>query len=233
MHEGLWDAHKPDLLISFLVVCIRSVFRALLLSMCSHRDRAEYVKIKIKHMGDKFYQNEFITVTDTYELTRDDVKDMWIRMDLGDMEELTDEEVQIKLQAEIDTELSKWERNIMARGRTKRDHSLANNCRTTGDGSELMADQKTPDAMAKDQDYQEACQRLHALLPKKPEWADIVIAKVLDGETFVSIGKRTGQSEDSIRKKYKRAIARLEKVYPKTSGFEASHAVSLKGDCDE
>ena len=73
-----------------------------------------------------------------------------------------------------------------------------------------------------DSEYQETCDKVRRILARKPEWADAVIAVMIDGESIRGYAARTGADENSVSKKLKRAGKKLRKYYEGRKGREAS-----------
>lgn len=57
------------------------------------------------------------------------------------------------------------------------------------------------------------CDLVRELLPKKPEWADAVIAVYIDGCSIREYAEYIGESENNITQKLKRARNKLKKIF--------------------
>lgn len=172
------------------------------------------MKLVIKHYGKKLIGGECWMQRQCFEVERTDLKDMWTSFGLGDMDAFSDDEVQIQIQEKIDEDINRWERNQFSKAERGIDHfyslnSIADEC------SDFFVDTQSEISRQQEAEFEAAHKLIRSLLSNKPDWAEIVISKALYDESFVSIAKRMGQSEDSVRKKYNRAIEKLQKVFPK------------------
>lgn len=175
------------------------------------------MNLTVKHYGNKLFGESYFMISRNYEISANEAQEMWANFDLGNMDDCSEEEIHIRLQEKIETDINKWERNIMDRGCKNIDRSYGLVFGTETDSSERWAARENTE----EQEYQEACAAIRSALNSKPEWAEIIIAHVLDDETFRSIAARTRQSEDNVSAKYQRAIKKLQKIFADHRIFDA------------
>ena len=64
-------------------------------------------------------------------------------------------------------------------------------------------------------DYDEVCQRIRAVLEKKPDWAEAFIAVCLDGEEETAYARRIGDTQSNVAHKLARAKKKLQQNFEK------------------
>ena len=62
-------------------------------------------------------------------------------------------------------------------------------------------------------EYEEICAWIRTALAKKPEWAEAFIAVRMDREPIRMYAARTGENENNISQKLKRAEKKLKESY--------------------
>ncbi len=67
--------------------------------------------------------------------------------------------------------------------------------------------------MAEKDEYSSAVQDIREALAKKPDWADAAIAVWLNQESIREYAARTGQNENNVTQKLKRAKEKLKKFF--------------------
>ena len=64
-------------------------------------------------------------------------------------------------------------------------------------------------------EYEEVCDKIRSILAKKPAWAEMFIAIRIEGKSIREYAARTGEDENNVSQKLKRAEKRLRENYPK------------------
>ncbi len=78
---------------------------------------------------------------------------------------------------------------------------------------ENMEDTAYSRRMAEKDEYSSAVQDIREALANKPEWADAAIAVWLNQESIREYAARTGQNENNVTQKLKRAKEKLKKFF--------------------
>lgn len=172
------------------------------------------MKLIINHCAEKLTDGRYWMEKDSFDVSRQDLHEMWIALDLGDMDSRTDKEIEEVMQEQFDIYFNRPERNAQDRNNYKIDYFYGYDLGSQGDGSELF-----PSTDRYEDPMESAKRQIRFLLREKPVWAEIVIAKVLEDETFASLARRMGCSDSSIREQYGRAIKKLQKVFPNPSAL--------------
>ena len=63
------------------------------------------------------------------------------------------------------------------------------------------------------EEYEEVCQRIRAVLEKNPDWAEAFIAVCLDGEEETAYARRIGDTQSNVAHKLSRAKKKLQKNF--------------------
>ena len=160
------------------------------------------------------YENGFQTL----ELDAEATEGLWISLSLEEDDSLSEEERTQKLQEAVDEKLNKPEYNNWHRH--QRHIGISRVACREGDDvdmTEIMlkdvadtsAFYKDVNDMKEKEDYEYYCQWVRRILAKKPEWAEAFIAVYLDGESIREYADKTGQNENNITQKLKRAKKKL------------------------
>lgn len=165
------------------------------------------------------YDNEFQTI----EMNVEDAMGKWLSVDLE--EDLTEEEIEKRVQEAVDEQYNKPEYNNTHKFWRHRGYSKAKAGKGLEeddiDGSEPLMKEVRDDRIfrrdelsrAEREEYDATCQKIRAALARKPEWAEIVIAVCIDGGSIKNYAARKGVSASSISHKLSRAKKKLREVY--------------------
>ena len=168
------------------------------------------MKIKLR------YDNEFQTI----EMDLEDAKGQWLSVELE--EELTEEEMEKRIQAAVDEQYNRPEYNNYHKFTRHRGYSKAqpgkDDVEEDVDTSEPLMKEVFDDrifrkdeiAKTEKEDYDAICQWVREILVKKPRWADAFIKVRLDGMSVNDYAASIGVSDASIVSKWlKRAEKKL------------------------
>ena len=168
------------------------------------------------------YENEFQTI----EIDVEDALGKWLSVDLE--EDLTEEEIEKRVQEAVDEQYNRPEYNIWHR-ETRHIDRKPKRKKLNGKAGYIQADPDdegfdimdylaiTSDEAKRDDDlaYEEVCQWIRQTLKKKPQWADMFIAVRMVGESIKDYAARKELNANSVSQKLKRAAKKLREAYEK------------------
>lgn len=148
-----------------------------------------------------------------------------------------------RLQEAIDIEINRPEYNIWHR---ETRHLGCSKAKADENGiypeEPLMSELRDPSIYLKEEKereqrwiYEDRCQFIRAHL--KPEYAEMMIAIILDGYSVNEYARKIGDHPNNVRKRYNRAKKKLEKIYdkrpisasPVANQWEGRHSRKQKG----
>lgn len=166
------------------------------------------------------YENEFQTI----ELDAAATEQLWVGLSL-EGEGLSQKDREQRIQDAFNEAYNKPEYNIWHR-ETRHIDPTPKRKRMDGRSGYIQAD--ADDAAFNIMDYllttsdtethdlnvehEEVCTWIRKVLEKKPEWADAFIAVYIDGELVRDYADRTGNNENNISQKLKRAKKKLKEA---------------------
>lgn len=202
-------------------VCGSSSPQALLVS---HRsgipaERTQGMKINV------WYEKNRNTV---YEISTEEAENLWVSLGLEEEEDLTQEEKEERIQEEFDRQFNRPDRNNWRNHNRKRKFEPKPRAKKL-DGKAGYVDRDPDDPSFDVMDhlcvtfeeeeimdrleYEEVCAWIREELSKKPEWAEAFISVYLDGESIRDYAARTGNDENNITQKLKRAKKKLKEAW--------------------
>lgn len=156
------------------------------------------MKLKVR------YDNQIQSI----ELDAKSMSELWVSLSLGENDGLTQEDKEVLIQQAFDEqynrpEYNSWHKFNRHRGEVKKpfrkDDELADN----SDGIEYIADNTDTENRDRQYEYEAVCQHLCEIL--KPEYADVLIAVVLDGMTPEEYAHDKKLKRDTVYKRLQRA----------------------------
>ena len=174
------------------------------------------MKLKIRY--DNAYQ--------TLELDAEATEQLWISLSL-EGEGLSQEEREKLIQDEWEERLNKPDYNSWHKFDRHRGYSKAQPGKDEDDEdldtSEPLMKEVADDrifrrdelARIESEEYEEICQRIRAVLEKKPDWAEAFIAVCLDGEEETAYARRIGDTQSNVAHKLARAKKKLQQNFEK------------------
>lgn len=174
------------------------------------------MKLKIR------YENEMQTI----ELDSAATEQLWVSLSL-EGEGLSQEEREQRIQEAFNEKYNKPDYNCWHKFDRHRGYSKAQSTNDDGEGevdtSEPLMEEVADDRIFRKEEiereeresYEDVCQWIREVLVKKPEWADAFIAIYIDGEPVRDYADRTGNNENNISQKLKRAKKKLKDAYGK------------------
>lgn len=170
------------------------------------------MKLKIR------YENEMQTI----ELDSAATEQLWVSLSL-EGEGLSQEEREQRIQEAFNEKYNKPDYNCWHKFDRHRGYSKATNDDGEGevDTSEPLMEEVADDRIFRKEEieredresYEDICQWIREVVVKKPEWADAFIAIYVDGEPVREYADRTGNNENNISQKLKRAKKKLKDAY--------------------
>ncbi len=97
------------------------------------------------------------------------------------------------------------------RGEPKRTFRKDDEEADNSDGLDLIPDYSYEERRERKENYEEVCQKLRSLL--KPEYADVIIAVILDGNTPEEYAAEIEVHRDTVYKRLQRAKKKCAKVW--------------------
>lgn len=167
------------------------------------RRRRQIMKIKMR------YDN-------TYQTLEVDTDEMWVSLSLESGASFTQEEKEQLIQNEVEERYNKpeynnWHKMDRHRGDPKRPFRKDDDEADNSDGLDLVPDYSDEERRERKEDYDAVCQKLRTLL--KSEYAEVIIAIVLDGKTPEEYAAETGLHKDAIYKRLQRAKKKCAKIW--------------------
>ena len=174
------------------------------------------MKLKVRY--DNAYQ--------TLELNAKETEGLWISLSLeGDG--LSQEDFEKLIQDEWEERYNKpdynsWHKFDRHRGYSKSQPGKDDDEEDV-DSSEPMIKEVADDrifrrdelARIENEEYEEVCQRIRAVLKKNPDWAEAFIAVCLDGEEETAYARRIGDTQSNVAHKLARAKKKLQQNFEK------------------
>lgn len=140
----------------------------------------------------------------TYQTLEVDTDEMWVSLSLESGASFTQEEKEQLIQNEVEERYNKpeynnWHKMDRHRGDPKRPFRKDDDEADNSDGLDLVPDYSDEERRERKEDYDAVCQKLRTLL--KSEYAEVIIAIVLDGKTPEEYAAETGLHKDAIYKR--------------------------------
>ena len=168
------------------------------------------------------YENIFQTI----ELDAAETEQLWVSLSLEEEKILSQVERERRIQKAFDEEFNKPEYNCWHRENRHID-ATPKRKRMDGRRGYIQGDPGDPtfdimDYLALTSDaemhaenfvYRDICDDVRVALSRKPDWADAFIAVRMDGESIREYAARTGESENNITQKLKRAEKKLRDYF--------------------
>lgn len=168
------------------------------------------------------YENIFQTI----ELDAAETEQLWVSLSLEEEESLSQEQRESRIQEAFDKAFNKPEYNIWHR-ETRHIDWTPKRKRMDGRRGYIQGDPGDPtfdimDYLALTSDaemhaenfaYLDICSQVREALSRKPDWANAFIAVRMDGESIREYAARTGESENNITQKLKRAEKKLRDYF--------------------
>lgn len=152
----------------------------------------------------------------TYQTLEVDAEEMWVSLSLEGGESLTQEEKEELIRNEVEERYNKpeynnWHKMDRHRGEPKRSFRKDDEEADNSDGLDLIPDYSDEELRKRKEDYDSVCQKLRMLL--KPEYAEVLIAVVLDGYTPEEYADKISIHRDAIYKRLQRAKKKCAKIW--------------------
>ena len=152
----------------------------------------------------------------TYQTLEVDADEMWVSLSLESGASFTQEEKEQLIQNEVEERYNKpeynnWHKMDRHRGDPKRPFRKDDDEADNSDGLDLIPDYSDEERRERKEDYDAVCQKLRTLL--KSEYAEVIIAVVLDGKTPEEYAAETGLHKDAIYKRLQRAKKKCAKIW--------------------
>lgn len=152
----------------------------------------------------------------TYQTLEVDADEMWVSLSLESGASFTQEEKEQLIQNEVEERYNKpeynnWHKMDRHRGDPKRPFRKDDDEPDNSDGLDLIPDYSDEERRERKEDYDAVCQKLRTLL--KSEYAEVIIAVVLDGKTPEEYAAETGLHKDAIYKRLQRAKKKCAKIW--------------------
>ena len=103
-----------------------------------------------------------------------------------------------------------WHRENRHRGFVQKPFRSEDEEQSDTDGLEYIADNSDTENRERQYEYEDVCQRLRKML--KPEYAEVLIAIVLDGLTPEEYAIQNGEKRDTVYKRLQRAKQKIKKL---------------------
>lgn len=144
----------------------------------------------------------------TYQTLEVDAEKMWVSLSLEAGSNISQEEKEQLIQDKVEEiynkpEYNSWHKLDRHRGEPKRTFRKDDEDADNSDGLDLIPDYSDEERRERKENYEEVCQKLRSLL--KPEYADVIISVVLDGNTPEEYASEIGVHRDTVYKRLQRA----------------------------
>lgn len=160
------------------------------------------MKLKIR------YENGYQEV----EIDAEDMKKLWISFDLE--EEMSEKQLQDAFEERFNRpEYNNYHKHTRHWGMPKKAYKRDDEDADETDGLEQIPDNSDEEARNRRYEREDVKERLEKALPGKGEWVDILMAVDVNGESIRSYAERTGQDENNVTQKRKRALKKLKKNF--------------------
>lgn len=161
------------------------------------------MKLKVR------YDNEFQII----ELDEQSMQEMWVSLSLGDSSDLTQEEREKLIQEAFDEqynrpEYNSWHKFDRHRGSVNKPFRKDDEDADNGDGIEYIPDCSQLEERIRRDEYDAVCQQLREVL--KPEYADVLIAVILDDMTPEEYATKNNEKRDAVYKRLQRAKKKIK-----------------------
>lgn len=152
----------------------------------------------------------------TYQTLEVDAEKMWVSLSLEAGTNITQEEKEQLIQDKVEEiynkpEYNSWHKLDRHRGKPKRSFRKDDEEADNSDGLDIIPDYSDEERRERKENYEEVCQKLRSLL--KPEYADVIISVVLDGNTPEEYAAEIGVHRDTVYKRLQRAKKKCAKVW--------------------
>lgn len=152
----------------------------------------------------------------TYQTLEVDAEIMWVSLSLEAGANITQEEKEQLIQDKVEEiynkpEYNSWHKLDRHRGEPKRSFRKDDEEADNSDGLDLIPDYSDEERRKRKENYEEVCQKLRSLL--KPEYADVIISVILDGNTPEEYAAEIGVHRDTVYKRLQRAKKKCAKVW--------------------
>lgn len=166
------------------------------------------------------YEQEFQTI----ELDVEAIEQLWVSLSL-EVKGLSQEEREQRIQDAFNEKYNRSEYNCWHKFDRYRGYSKAQSTNDDGkedtDTSEPLMEEVADDRIFRKDEiereeresYEDICHWIREVLTKKPDWADAFIAIYIDGEPVRDYAERTGNNENNISQKLRRAKKKLKDAY--------------------
>lgn len=159
------------------------------------------------------YENGYQTIS----LDEATTKKLWVVLSVDDEDLAKDEK---SIQEAFNKQFNRPEYNTLHKFDRHRGYTKSQSAGDASGDEPTMAELSDGSAfydleteLDAEENYQEVCGMIRETL--KPEWADLVIAVHIDGETIRDYAARIGENENNLTKKLARAEEKLKKIFSK------------------
>ena len=163
------------------------------------------------------------------ELNMDEMKELWVCLDLVEDDKLSQDDREKLLQKKFDEQFNRpdynnWHRHNRHIGYSKAMRDKDGEATGTDTTDVLIDEVKDKSIFYTDEyswdkreewDRDDFCAWIREVLEKKPEWADAIIAIRLNGESVKDYAARNGVDENSVSQKLRRAVKKLKNDWAK------------------
>ena len=168
----------------------------------------------------------------TYQTLEVDAEKMWVSLSLEAGSNISQEEKEQLIQDKVEEiynkpEYNSWHKLDRHRGEPKRTFRKDDEDADNSDGLDLIPDYSDEERRERKENYEEVCQKLRSLL--KPEYADVIISVVLDGNTPEEYAAYIGVHRDTVClfTDFSRRMAYCQ-LWKCTRGQPQQHYVTLR-----
>lgn len=152
----------------------------------------------------------------TYQTLEVDAEEMWVSLSLEAGANITQEEKEQLIQDKVEEiynkpEYNSWHKLDRHRGEPKRTFRKDDEDADNSDGLELIPDYSDEERRERKENYEEVCQKFRSLL--KPEYADVIISVILDGNTPEEYAAEIRVHRDTVYKRLQRAKKKCAKIW--------------------
>ena len=149
-----------------------------------------------------------------YQTLEVDTEEMWVSLSLESDKDLTQEEKESFIQDAFEEKFNKpeynnWHKFDRHRGNLTKQFRKDDETEDESDGMETVPDYTDEINRTSRYEYEDICQRIRQVLGKKKDWADMFIAVRIDGISIKDYALFSGDSENNITHKLKRAEKKL------------------------
>lgn len=161
------------------------------------------MKLKIR------YENVYQEI----EINTEDMEQLWVSFNIED-EEMTEERLQEEFEKTYNRpDYNNYHKHTRHWGMPKKVYTKDDEDADETDGIDQIPDWSEEEERQRQWEYEDVRMKLEAALPGKPEWVDIIMAVDIDGESIRDYADRTGEDENNITQKRKRALKKLRNIF--------------------